>query len=63
MDGIFTQDLEKSSLVALKRRDTFFGRKGPLEKFDGCTAAWTKTSLNVTNLKQILDWALEDEAK
>ena len=38
------------------------GHKAGIEKFDGYTEAWTKKSLNVTSIKQILDWVYEDEA-
>ena len=61
MDGFLTQDLERFSLKALKRRGALLGRKGSIEKFDGHTEAWTKASLNVTSIKQILDWVYEDE--
>ena len=63
MDGFLTQELERLSLEALKRRGAILGRKGSIEKFDGYTEAWTKQSLNVTSIKQILDWVYEDEAQ
>jgi len=63
MDGFLTQDLERLSLRALKRRGALLGRKGSIEKFDGHTEAWTKASLNVTSIKQLLDWVYEDESK
>jgi len=61
MDGFLTQELEASSLSALKRRGALLGRKGSLEKFDGHTEAWSKSSLNVKSIKQILDWVYEDD--
>ena len=63
MDGFLTRDLERSSLSALRRRGALFGKKSSLEKFDGHTEAWTKASVNVTSIKQILDWVYEDETK
>jgi len=63
MEGFLTQDLERLSLRVLKRRGALLGRKGSIEKFDGHTEAWTKQSLNVTSIKQILDWVYEDEAQ
>ena len=63
MDGFLTQELERSSLMALKRRGAILGRKGSLEKFDGHTEAWTKESLQVTSIKQLLDWVYEDESQ
>jgi hypothetical protein len=49
--------------MALKRRGAILGRKGSLEKFDGYTEAWTKESLKVTSIKQLLDWVYEDESQ
>jgi hypothetical protein len=61
MDGLLTQQLEKASLNALRLRGAVIGKRGAIEKFDGHTEAWTKASLNVTSIKQILDWVYEDE--
>ncbi len=63
MDGHLTQKLETDCLQALKRRGAILGHKAGIEKFDGYTEAWTKQSLKVTSIKQILDWVYEDEAK
>ena len=63
MDGHLTQKLETDCLQALERRGAILGHKAGIEKFDGYTEAWTKQSLNVTSIKQILDWVYEDEAK
>ena len=63
MDGGYTQKLERGALNALKKRNAKFANKAGLEKFDGYTEAWTKTSLNVKSIKQILDWVYEDESK
>ncbi len=61
MDGHLTQKLEDECLLALRKRGAVLGRKGSLAGFDGYTEAWTKKSLNVTSIKQILDWVYEDE--
>ena len=61
MDGHLTQQLETSCLHALEKRGAILGHKAGIEKFDGYTEAWTKKSLNVTSIKQILDWVYEDE--
>jgi hypothetical protein len=61
MDGHLTQQLETSCLKALERRGAIMGHKAGIEKFDGYSEAWTKASLNVTSIKQILDWVYEDE--
>jgi Zn finger protein HypA/HybF involved in hydrogenase expression len=63
MDGHLTQQLEIDCLHALEKRGAILGHKAGIEKFDGYTEAWTKKSLNVTSIKQILDWVYEDEAK
>jgi Zn finger protein HypA/HybF involved in hydrogenase expression len=63
MDGHLTQKLETDCLHALEKRGALLGHKAGIEKFDGYTEAWTKASLNMTSIKQILDWVYEDEAK
>ena len=61
MDGHLTQKLETNCLHALEKRGAVLGHKAGIEKFDGYTEAWTKQSLTVTSIKQILDWVYEDE--
>ena len=61
MDGHYTKQLETDSLHALEKRGAILGHKAGIDKFDGYSEAWTKTSLNVTSIKQILDWVYEDE--
>ena len=63
MDGHLTQKLETDCLHALEKRGAILGHKAEIEKFDGYSEAWTKGSLNVTSIKQILDWVYEDESK
>jgi hypothetical protein len=63
MDGFLTKQLETSCLNAAKKRGAIFGNKAGINKFDGYTEAWTKASLSVTSIKQILDWVYEDESK
>jgi hypothetical protein len=60
-DGHLTQKLETDCLHALEKRGAILGHKAGINKFDGYTEAWTKKSLNVTSIKQILDWVYEDE--
>ena len=50
-------------LHAVERRGAVLGRKAQIDKFDGYSEAWTKASLSVTSIKQILDWVYEDESK
>jgi hypothetical protein len=61
MDGPLTQHLETNCLHALEKRGAILGHNAGIEKFDGYTEAWTKASLHVTSIKQILDWVYEDE--
>ena len=63
MDGIIAQHLEREFLAALSKRNAIFANKAGLEKFDGYTEAWTEASLNVTSLKEILEWVYEDDTK
>jgi hypothetical protein len=61
-DGHLTRSLESSSLQALEKRGAIRIHKTNFEQFDGYTEAWTKASLNVTSIKQILDWVYKDES-
>ncbi len=61
MDGHLTQQLETNCLHALEKRGAILGHKAGIDKFDGYSEAWTKESLNVSSIKQILDWVYEDE--
>jgi hypothetical protein len=63
MDGQLTKKLEIDCLHALEKRGAVLGHKAGIDKFDGYSEAWTKRSLNVTSIKQILDWVYEDESK
>ena len=61
MDGYLTQKLETSCLQTLAKRGAIFGHKSGIDQFDGYTEAWTKSSLNVSSIRQMLDWVYEDE--
>ena len=61
MDGLLAQDLETSILKSLKIRNAKFANETSMIQFGGWTEAWTKASLNVTSIKQMLDWMYEDE--
>ncbi len=63
MDGHLTHELEQNCLHALEKRGAILGHKARIDKFDGYTEAWTKASLNVKSIKQILDWVYDDETK
>jgi len=61
MDGGYTQRLERDVLKTLKKRDAKFAKKAGMQKFDGYTEAWTKASVPVTSIRQLLEWVYEDE--
>jgi hypothetical protein len=61
MDGLLAQDLETSILKSLRKHKAKFANETDMIQFGGWTEAWTKASLNVTSIKQIMDWVYEDE--
>ncbi len=61
MDGHHTQNLETVMLRSIKKRGAVFANNTDIKKFDGWTEAWTKASLPVTSIKQLLDWIYEDD--
>jgi hypothetical protein len=63
MDGSVAKGYETSILMALKKRGVKMAHRTDIRRFDGWTESWTKASLNVTSIKQMLDWVYEDEAK
>ena len=63
MDGFLVRQLETAILHAVERRGAVLGHKARIEKFDGYSEAWTKASLVVTSIKQLLDWVYEDESQ
>lgn len=63
MKGELAQTLETQMLRALKLRGASFSNTNSEPKFDGYSEAWTRTSLAVTTLKQVLSWVYEDEAR
>jgi hypothetical protein len=63
MEGGLAQQLERDSLKVLARRGARFANEVGLEKFDGYTEAWTKSSLIVTSIAQIINWVYEDDTK
>ncbi len=46
---------------SLKKRGAHFSNKTDVKKFDGYSEAWTKESLNVSSIKEVLEWVYEDE--
>jgi hypothetical protein len=62
LDGHHIQEMETAALRSLKKRKAIFANNAGGQVFDGWTEAWTKASLNVSSMKQILDWVYEDES-
>jgi hypothetical protein len=61
MEGRLAAELEGAILRALSRRGALLGHKANIEKFDGYTEAWTRQSLDISGIKQLLDWVYEDD--
>ena len=61
IEGHLAQQLETAILHAVERRGAVLGHKADIKKFDGYSEAWTKDSLKVTSIKQLLDWVYEDD--
>lgn len=62
MEGRLAAQLETSILHAVERRGGILGHKAQIEKFDGYSEAWMRGSLQVSTLKELLDWVYEDDA-
>lgn len=63
MEGLLAQDLETSILKSLKIRNAIFANEIDMIQFGGWTEAWTSASLNVSSIKQLIDWVYEDESR
>jgi DNA-directed RNA polymerase subunit RPC12/RpoP len=63
MDGSLARGLELSILNAVKERRAKMAPRTDIKRFDGWTEAWTKDSLWVSDIKQLLNWVYEDESK
>lgn len=61
IDGVLARDLERACLRSIAKRNAKLVKDIDMERFDGWTEAWLKDSLNVTNLRTILDFVYEDE--
>ncbi len=62
MDGSLTRNLETAILRSLKRRGAMFANKTGGRKFDGWSESWSKLSVNVSGLKDLLNFVHEDDA-
>jgi len=61
MDGFLTRSLEAAILRAVASRGGKLASKSGIAKFDGYSEAWTKSSLAVASLRQLLAWVFEDD--
>ena len=62
MEGLLAKQLESQMLHILKKKSARFVNKMHGQRFSGYSEAWTKQSLNVTSIKQILAWVYEDDS-
>lgn len=62
MDGALTRATEQAVLRSIAKRGAVMAASTDIEKFDGWTEAWTRQSLDVSSLKQLLDFVYEDES-
>jgi hypothetical protein len=61
MDGSLAKGLEAAILQSVKLRGAQMANRSDILQFDGWTEAWTKKSLKVTSLKDLLNWVHEDD--
>ena len=59
---LLAKQLESQMLHILKKKSARFVNKMHGQRFSGYSEAWTKQSLNVTSIKQILAWVYEDDS-
>jgi len=62
MDGTLTQALERQGLISLHIRGAKLGTRLSHGKFDGHTESWPTESLELTSLRQLLDWVYDDDS-
>jgi hypothetical protein len=61
MEGHLVAKLETSILHAVERRGALLGRDAGVDNFDGYSEAWIRSSLPVSEIKQLLEWVYEDD--
>ena len=61
MNGDLVAKLEDDALDALRRRGANLGRRGGTHRFDGYTESWTRESLTLNSLSQLVAWIYEDD--
>jgi predicted GIY-YIG superfamily endonuclease len=60
-DGLRVRELEGLMLKALRRRGAIFAKAARLQRFDGYSESWLKSSLDVQKITRILNWVHADE--
>lgn len=60
-DGFRVREHETDILRFLKKHGARFANRSDCARFDGWSESWFKDSLDVTSIKQLLDWVYEDE--
>ena len=61
MEGLLAKKIESQMLRVLKIKAAQLVNKTDAESFSGWSESWTKASLSVTSMRQLLDWVYEDE--
>jgi predicted GIY-YIG superfamily endonuclease len=61
LDGILARDLERACMRSLEKRGAVFVKDLDMERFDGWTEAWSNSTMNPTNIAQILEMVYEDD--
>ena len=61
MEGALAQNLERRCIQVLRKRGANFSNRPGAKKFDGYSESWTKESLAVSGISELLNWVYEDE--
>jgi len=61
MNGDLAAKLEDNALDALRRRGASLGKRGDTHRFDGYTESWTRESLTLNSLSELVAWIYEDD--
>ena len=61
MEGALAQNLERRCIQVLRKRGANFSNRPGAKKFDGYSESWTKESLTVSGISELLNWVYEDE--
>ena len=63
MKGSHAKGLETAILKSLHQRNAIFANKSDYSSFDGWTESWTRKSIDVNTILELLEMVYFDEAK